>query len=114
MNTVPGYTTRFKFTPIYTTEEMRDKMNNAKFNYILMCNKICGGSHYKMKMMVVVLSKEEYKDWMSSKATSTFKDTFLAKPDAPAAPEMPDGMAKDSISDVAIKPDSVAVPAKPM
>jgi len=114
MNTVPGYTTRFKFTPIYTTEEMRDKMNNAKFNYILMCNKICGGSHYKMKMTVVVLSKKEYKDWMATKTTSTFKDTFLAKPDAPAAPEMPDGMAKDSISDVAIKPDSVAVPTKPM
>ena len=26
------------------------------FSYALMCNKICGGAHYKMKMAVVVLS----------------------------------------------------------
>jgi cytochrome c oxidase subunit 2 len=113
MNTVPGYTTRFKFTPIYTTTEMREKMKNPKFNYILMCNKICGGAHYKMKMSVVVLSKKQYKEWVASKAKSTFKDTFMAKTEAPE-PSMPDGMAKDSVSDVAIKPDSVEVKAKPM
>jgi heme/copper-type cytochrome/quinol oxidase subunit 2 len=67
-----------------------------------------------MKMAVVVLSKSEYKAWMASKAKSTFKDTFLAKTEAPAAPSSPDGMAKDSVSDVAIKPDSVTVQAKPM
>lgn len=63
MNTVPGMTTRFKFTPSITTKQMRVKMNNPAFNYVLMCNKICGGSHYKMKLMVVVLSKAEYKKW---------------------------------------------------
>ncbi len=63
MNTVPGLTTRFKFTPTVTTQEMRKKMNNAKFNYVLMCNKICGSSHYKMKLMVVVLDKPAYQTW---------------------------------------------------
>ncbi|MDH4474591.1 MAG: cytochrome c oxidase subunit II [Fluviicola sp.] len=63
MNTVPGQTTRFKFTPSVTTDEMRDKMNNQKFNYILMCNKICGTSHYKMKLMVVVLEPKDYEVW---------------------------------------------------
>ncbi len=63
MNTVPGQTTRFKFIPTITTAEMRVKMNNPKFNYILMCNKICGSSHYKMKLMVVVLDKPAYKKW---------------------------------------------------
>ncbi len=63
MNTVPGMTTRFKFTPSVTTDEMREKMNNPKFNYILMCNKICGGAHYKMKLMVVVLDKKKYDNW---------------------------------------------------
>lgn len=63
MNTVPGMTTRFKFIPSVTTAEMRDKMNNPKFNYILMCNKICGSSHYKMKLMVVVLDKKDYDSW---------------------------------------------------
>ena len=54
INTVPGMTTRFKFTPDITTKQMRVKKNDAKFNYVLMCNKICGGAHYKMKMIVVV------------------------------------------------------------
>lgn len=63
MNTVPGQTTRFKFTPSITTEEMRGKMNNPKFNYVLMCNKICGSSHYKMKLIVVVLDKKTYNEW---------------------------------------------------
>lgn len=63
MNTVPGMTTRFKFKPTVSTSEMREKMHDPKFNYILMCNKICGGAHYKMKLMVVVLPKKEYDRW---------------------------------------------------
>jgi cytochrome c oxidase subunit II len=63
MNTVPGMTTRFKFTPTITTKQMRKNMNDPKFNYILMCNKICGGAHYKMKLMVVVLNPQAYANW---------------------------------------------------
>ncbi len=63
MNTVPGMTTRFKFKPTVTTAEMRTKMNNPNFNYVIMCNKICGSSHYKMKLMVVVLEKPAYDKW---------------------------------------------------
>jgi cytochrome c oxidase subunit II len=84
MNTVPGLTTRFKFEPDITTAEMRKKMNNPKFSYVLMCNKICGGAHYKMKMIVVVLSEKEYKNWMDKKKAATFKASFF--PPAPAAP----------------------------
>tara|TARA_B100000508_G_scaffold141092_1_gene146391 strand:- start:45765 stop:47033 length:1269 start_codon:yes stop_codon:yes gene_type:complete len=69
MNTVPGMTTYFKFQPLYTTDEMKKKMNNEEFEYILMCNKICGGSHYKMKMAVTVLGPEEYLNWQKSKTT---------------------------------------------
>jgi cytochrome c oxidase subunit 2 len=69
MNTVPGMTTYFKLQPIYTTEEMREKMDNPEFEYILMCNKICGGSHYKMKMAVKVLSPEDYLNWQKTKKT---------------------------------------------
>jgi cytochrome c oxidase subunit 2 len=42
MNTVPGMTTRFKFTPDMTTKEMRKRKNDEKFNFVLLCNKICG------------------------------------------------------------------------
>lgn len=67
MNTVPGVITRFKLTPDMTTQEMREYKNDENFNYILMCNKICGGAHYKMNMIVVVLEKKEYDEWMNGK-----------------------------------------------
>ena len=85
MNTVPGMTTRFKFVPDKTTEEMRKLKNNPDFNFVLLCNKICGGAHYKMKMMVVVLDEADYKKWMDSKKDQTFKDKYFAKPAMPAA-----------------------------
>ncbi len=86
INTVPGMTTRFKFTPDITTKEMRVKKNDAKFNYILMCNKICGGAHYKMKMIVVVLSEKEYNQWMKGAQAKTFKTIFSPAPAPAAAP----------------------------
>jgi len=100
MNAVPGMVTRFKFTPDITTKDMRERMNNPKFNYVLMCNKICGGAHYKMKMIVVVLEEPQYKKWMASK--QTFEQTYqaaMAAP-APAATEASDStaVAKDTVN----------------
>jgi len=60
MNTVPGMATRFKMTPNITTAEMRRRKNDPNFDFSLLCNKICGGSHYKMYMLIEVLEKEEY------------------------------------------------------
>ncbi len=92
MNTVPGMTTRMKFVPDITTADMRQKMNNDKFNYVLMCNKICGGAHYKMKMMVVVLSETEYKAWMANKKNQTFKHGYFPSA-APAETVVADTLA---------------------
>lgn len=69
MNTVPGMLTYFKFQPIYTTNEMKRKMNNPEYEYALLCNKICGGSHYKMKMSVKVLDPKDYLAWQKTKST---------------------------------------------
>ena len=77
MNVVPGMPTRFKFTPILTTQEMRESKKDEKFNFVLMCNKICGGAHYKMKMIVVVYPEDEYDTWMNSKKSATFKDQYF-------------------------------------
>jgi cytochrome c oxidase subunit 2 len=82
MNVVPGMPTRFKFTPTITTAEMRVKKEDANFNYVLMCNKICGGAHYKMKMIVVVYPENEYTAWMSTKKSATFKDQYFPKEEA--------------------------------
>ena len=101
MNTVPGLTTRFKFTPDISTEEMREIKNNKDFNYILLCNKICGGAHYKMKMIVVVLEEGDYNNWMKGKANKTFKDTYFPAPaeevaEEPAAEEEGEGEEEEA------------------
>ncbi|HRO75284.1 MAG TPA: cytochrome c oxidase subunit II [Crocinitomicaceae bacterium] len=85
MNTVPGMVTRFKFKPTITTKEMREKMNDPNFDYALLCNKICGSAHYKMKMIVVVETQEEFDAWMKKK--QTFKSTFLAENETTTANE---------------------------
>lgn len=75
INTVPGQVTRLKVTPTISTNEMRVRKNNPKFNYVLMCNKICGSAHYKMKMIVVIDTPQQYNSWLKSK--TTFRDDYL-------------------------------------
>ena len=65
MNAVPGMVTHFYFTPTITTAEMRTKLGNPEFNYLLFCNKICGTAHYNMQMNIVVESEEDYQKWLS-------------------------------------------------
>ncbi len=83
MNCVPGMVTTFKFTPIKTTAEMRkdpyviqlmagiNEVREKKgeepveFDYTLLCNKICGASHYNMQMTIIVDTEKDYKEWLS-------------------------------------------------
>ena len=97
MNCVPGMITEFAFTPTMTTNEMRNdpnmidkvkKINKIRydksqilisngeealepyeFDYLLLCNKICGASHYNMQMKIIVESPEEYEKWMEEQQT---------------------------------------------
>lgn len=81
MNCVPGQRTSLKIKPIYTTAEMREKTGNQNFNYILMCNKICGVSHSNMKMAVTVGTAEEFEAWRNADGT-----TSMALTDSLVAP----------------------------
>ncbi|TND09598.1 MAG: cytochrome c oxidase subunit II [Bacteroidetes bacterium] len=87
MNTVPGMQTNFKFKPTITTADMRkdpdvvghiaevNAIRKAKgekpivFDYWLLCNKICGASHWNMKMKVVIVSRKEYDIWLAGQKT---------------------------------------------
>ena len=97
MNCVPGMITEFAFTPKTTTEEMRQnpdmiakvkKINKIRsqksqeliasgdsaldpyeFDYLLLCNKICGASHYNMQMKIIVESEKDYEKWMTEQQT---------------------------------------------
>ncbi len=63
MNTVPGMTTRMHLKPTITTDSMRVMTNNPEFDYILMCNKVCGISHYNMQAPLTVEAAGAFKVW---------------------------------------------------
>ena len=65
MNAVPGMPTTFQFTPRLTTAQMREKRNNPKYDYVLLCAKICGAGHYNMQAKVTVVSEAEYAAWLA-------------------------------------------------
>lgn len=65
MNCVPGMNTDFVFKPTITTEEMRVETENEDFEYVLLCNKVCGAAHYNMQLKVIVESQEDYNKWIA-------------------------------------------------
>ncbi len=103
MNCVPGMITQFAFTPTVTTEEMRlnpeiyEKVRNInkirnenskklqakgeepldryEFDYLLLCNKICGKSHYNMQMKIIIETEEEYNAWLQEQ--KIFKNSLV-------------------------------------
>lgn len=82
MNTVPGLPTRFKMVPTITTKDMRQRLKNDEFDYILLCNKVCGAAHFNMQMRVIVETPEEYAAWL--KTVKTFKGTGTEEAPTPA------------------------------
>ncbi len=66
MNCVPGMPTTFWFTPTITTAQMRENTNDPKFDYLLLCAKICGSAHYNMQVKIVVVEDAEYKKWLAT------------------------------------------------
>lgn len=76
MNCVPGMTTQFAFTPTKTTKEMRQS-EGEDFDYVLLCNKICGAAHYNMQMKFIVETREEYDSWIAQQ--NTLKNMLTAK-----------------------------------
>jgi cytochrome c oxidase subunit 2 len=96
MNCVPGMVTQFAFTTTLTTEDMRledDVVNKVKkinairtkknvdliangeealemydFDFLLLCNKICGSNHFNMQMKIIVETQEEYDKWLATQA----------------------------------------------
>ena len=68
-------------TPTITTDSMRTILDDPEFNYILLCNKVCGAAHFNMKMDIVIESREEYDAWLEQ------QDAFLVDEGAPSEPE---------------------------
>ncbi len=92
MNCVPGMTTRFGYTPTITTSEMKGITQNDEFNYILLCNKICGAAHYNMQMDIIVESEAEYETWLAE------QKVFLPMDGTPKVKEVAPEEVVDSTS----------------
>jgi cytochrome c oxidase subunit II len=73
MNAVPGMTTTFKFTPTITTDSMRTVMRDDAFDFVMLCNKICGASHYNMQMPLMVVQPAEFDRWYAEQLGRTFQ-----------------------------------------
>jgi cytochrome c oxidase subunit II len=84
MNAVPGMSTRIHMMPTITTDSMRMITANDKFDYILMCNKICGASHYNMQMPLIVEPAGAYNVWLSQQ--KGFESAEPMKADAATVP----------------------------
>lgn len=80
MNCVPGMETTMHFIPTITTAEMRRKTKNEKFDYILLCNKICGATHFNMQMNVIVDTEADYLKWLSSQKSLSQKESEAKTP----------------------------------
>ena len=46
-----------------------DALERYEFDYLLLCNKICGKSHYNMQMKIIVETQEEYEAWIKNQKT---------------------------------------------
>jgi cytochrome c oxidase subunit 2 len=68
-----------------------------EFDFLLLCNKICGASHYNMQMKIVVDTPEDYAKWLKKQTTVTqeVKAEKLAKL-APEAGAKTEAKAKDT------------------
>ncbi|HLS29378.1 MAG TPA: hypothetical protein VK021_00835, partial [Flavobacteriaceae bacterium] len=97
MNVVPGMVTQYAITPTITTKEMRERdymrdkvetindyrrseseklailgeegLDDYKFDYFVLCNKVCGTSHYNMQMKIIVEEQDEFEEWLAQQET---------------------------------------------
>lgn len=93
MNVVPGMPTKFTFRPNKTSAEAKKEFGE-EFEYYLYCNKICGASHFNMKIKVVVESQADVNTWLKTQQAA------FAKPAPPVENIVPVVNPSDSTTKV--------------
>jgi heme/copper-type cytochrome/quinol oxidase subunit 2 len=73
MNAVPGMTTTMKMVPTITTDSMRTHVTkDDTFDYILLCNKICGASPLQHADAIDGDdAATDYEKWMAERVQET-------------------------------------------
>jgi cytochrome c oxidase subunit 2 len=89
MNAVPGMTTSIKMTPTITTDSMRTHVvKDPEFNFVLLCNKICGASHYNMQMDLIVTDDAGFDAWYKEAMKKPFQAPAEDAAEEPVATAM--------------------------
>ena len=74
-------------------------MHSSGGDFVLLCNKICGASHFNMQMALVVESQTAYDTWYAGAMLKPFEGApVAADPAAPATTiATPDSAAADTV-----------------
>jgi cytochrome c oxidase subunit II len=85
MDAVPGVRTSIWFTPIITTDSMKQVTNNPNFIYEISCDQMCGKGHYSMKGTVIVHDSLGLNKWLGEQKSYFAQNNPDAAPAAPTA-----------------------------
>jgi len=99
MDAVPGIPTTLWFTPKWTTKEMQARLNKPEFEYEIVCDQLCGASHYAMRGIIEVVTQQEFDVEMAK-----LKPNYLA-----AHPEKDPAQPKPAVADTTVTAKTVAM-----
>jgi cytochrome c oxidase subunit 2 len=109
MDAVPGTPTTIWFVPKYTTDEMKKITNNPDFEYEISCDQMCGNSHYSMRGIVKVVTKDEFILWRAKQ-----KPAYAGQAQqTPGLSPTPPGGSSDTSKAVTTVPAKQVIAAKP-
>ncbi len=67
---IPGVSIPLWFTPTVTTDEMRRRLGNDKFEYEISCAQLCGLGHYRMRGFLTVHTPESFDAWLAEQGAA--------------------------------------------
>ncbi len=108
MDAVPGTPTTLWFTPIKTTKDMIKETGNENFVFEIACDQMCGNGHTGMRGEIMVVTQEEYDQWMATQKPQYL--TAVVENQAPpaAAPVADSTAANGADSAATTAPDSTS------
>ena len=104
MDAVPGIPTTLWFTPQYTTDEMKTRTGNPDFEYEIVCDQLCGTSHYAMRGVIKVVDQETFDTEMANVKPTYFIANPGQDPTAGAG-------AQPATDSTAVQPTGATTPA---
>ena len=72
----PGTSLAVWFVPNVTTDEMRKRTGNDKFEYEISCAQLCGLGHYRMRGYLHVQTPEAFQTWLSEQESQCEEDAI--------------------------------------